>query len=156
MTVEIRPCVLRGTVCAPPSKSIAHRMLLSAALAEGTSVLHGISDSEDIRASLACARSLDAEISQNGDTAVIRGGKSCGMAPIFPCGESGSTLRFFLPAALTRYSRAMFMGSGRLFERGISVYESALGERVSGLSKVPNPLRRKENCFPVHTHCGGT
>ena len=104
-------------------------MLLCAALAEGTSVLHGISDSEDIRASLSCARSLGAEITQNGDTAVIRCGKSCGTAPVFPCGESGSTLRFFLPAALTRYSRAVFSGSQRLMERGISVYETALGEK---------------------------
>ena len=129
MTVEIRPCVLRGTLCAPPSKSIAHRMLLSSALAEGTSILHGISDSEDIRASLACARSLGTEITQNGDTAVICVGKSGSTAPFFPCGESGSTLRFFLPAALTRYSGAVFSGSKRLMERGISVYEAALGEK---------------------------
>ena len=42
---------------------------------------------------------------------------------IFPCRESGNTLRFFIPISLCFFDRVRFSGSKRLIERGISVYE---------------------------------
>ena len=39
---------LAGTVTVPGDKSISHRALLLAALAEGTSVLTGLSDGDDV------------------------------------------------------------------------------------------------------------
>ena len=42
------PC--RGTVRTPGEKSISHRAVLFAALAEGTSVIHGLSDGADVAA----------------------------------------------------------------------------------------------------------
>ena len=52
MTVTISKTDYRGTVVAPPSKSAAHRHLICAGLAEGTSVIRGISESEDMKATL--------------------------------------------------------------------------------------------------------
>ena len=42
MNVAITPALLEGTLRVPASKSMAHRMLICAALAEGTSVIHGV------------------------------------------------------------------------------------------------------------------
>ncbi|MBQ5985908.1 MAG: hypothetical protein IJL59_01470, partial [Clostridia bacterium] len=42
MTVSIAPSQVRGTVAAPPSKSMAHRLLLAAGLANGTSTVSGL------------------------------------------------------------------------------------------------------------------
>ena len=43
--------------------------------------------------------------------------------PVFPCRESGSTLRFMIPLALAVWGGGIFTGTQRLMERGIGVYE---------------------------------
>ena len=50
MKVKISPSRLCGEICAPPSKSYAHRLMICAALAEGESTIRGISESEDMLA----------------------------------------------------------------------------------------------------------
>ena len=52
MRVTIEPGSLRGTIAAPPSKSMAHRMLICAALADGESLVRPIEASEDILATV--------------------------------------------------------------------------------------------------------
>ena len=42
MNVVIRPGTARGSVAAPPSKSMAHRLLICAALAAGESTVRGV------------------------------------------------------------------------------------------------------------------
>ena len=96
---------LAGTVKVIQSKSFAHRMMLSAALAEVTSggeteVLLD-NDSEDMRAT----------------KRVIAGLGAC--EPVLDCGESGTTFRFIVPicAALGRRDETRFTGHGRLLQR---------------------------------------
>ena len=67
MRVTITPSTAKGTVKAPPSKSIAHRMLIAGALSNGESVIHGISLSQDINATLRCLAALGAEYKVDGD-----------------------------------------------------------------------------------------
>ena len=50
MTVTIYPSKPSGSVKAPPSKSMAHRLLICAGLAAGRSRIKGVSYSEDILA----------------------------------------------------------------------------------------------------------
>ena len=62
MNVIIRPGTAGGTVAAPPSKSMAHRLLICAALAEGESLVRGVDRSEDILATADCLSSLGASL----------------------------------------------------------------------------------------------
>lgn len=65
MRCEIRPSKTTGKptmVQAPPSKSIAHRLLICAALAEGVSHISGLELSADIQATIDCLMALGAEI----------------------------------------------------------------------------------------------
>ena len=41
-----------GTVKAPPSKSMAHRLLICAGLSRGSCLLHGIVRSKDVEATI--------------------------------------------------------------------------------------------------------
>ena len=135
--VTFRPSVLRGTVTAPPSKSMAHRLLVCAALAEGTSTIDNLDLSQDIRATISCCETLGAQISVSGKKAVVRG--TGGVFPDvsgkrdFFCSESGSTLRFFIPLALLNSGsgrgESVFHGSPTLMTRPLSVYEDLFGER---------------------------
>lgn len=113
-----------GEVTVPPSKSIAHRMLISAGLACGKSRIENIYVSEDIEATAEAMRALGSEIKFNGSCAEVLG---CGFEhkekneEIF-CNESGSTLRFMIPVALSFGGSFLFKGSKRLLERPLNAY----------------------------------
>ena len=53
--------IARGTITAPPSKSMAHRHIICAALAEGSSIVRNVDLSQDISATLDCIGALGAE-----------------------------------------------------------------------------------------------
>ena len=77
-----------------------------------------------MRATLGCLPALGATFSREGTTVTVSGGGEPPAVRRFPCGESGSTLRFCIPPALTG-GEAVFEGAERLFARGIGVYETA-------------------------------
>ncbi len=116
MNVIIYPRALRGVVKAPGSKSETHRALICAALAEGTSRIDNAARCDDTAATARCLTAMGAKIEWQGDDARVTG-------PLRPtsvrleCGESGSTLRFLLPVALTVGGEYVFAGAGRLMKR---------------------------------------
>ncbi len=73
MKVIITPSKACGTIQAPPSKSMAHRMLICAGCAEGTSIIRNIDFSEDILATIDCLRALGAEITCGEHSVAVRG-----------------------------------------------------------------------------------
>ena len=66
MDVRIRPRALAGAVTPPPSKSMAHRLLLAAALADGVSTVKNVALSQDIEATLRCMAALGASWERTG------------------------------------------------------------------------------------------
>ena len=135
MKVTFTPGKAHGTVCAPPSKSYAHRELICAALAQGESVIKGVEDSEDISATSDCVRALGAEIEKTDGGLRIKGGLTPSAEKVFMCRESGSTLRFFLPLALLKEGKATFRGTERLMQRGIGIYEDIFREKGISVEK---------------------
>ena len=130
MIARFDPCILRGTVEAPPSKSMAHRYLIGAALSGEKCTLTGVDYSEDILASIDCLRALGAIVTTEGDTVVVDPeGFMMSEPRILECRESGSTLRFFIPLALCVGKNVTFRGSKRLLERPLDVYEELCRDR---------------------------
>lgn len=130
MVVKIEKSKLFGRAVFPPSKSDSHRLLIAAALAEGESVIRGVSRCDDVLATIASLRGLGADISLEGDTARvkgidIRGAEDRGSLPV---NESGSTLRFLIPISLLTKEEFLFEGKARLFERPLSIYEKIVLE----------------------------
>ncbi len=70
MDIKVYPGKLKGTVQAPPSKSAAHRALICASLADGTSIIRGISGSKDMKATIGCMSALGAQIERIDDHSV--------------------------------------------------------------------------------------
>ena len=125
MKVIITPSKAEGLIQAPPSKSMAHRMLMGAALADGVSVVQNIDLSEDIKATLGMLEALGGEYEICDSTVTMKGvgGKKLSTDVILDSKESGSTLRFFIPLVLTGGKMAEFTGAKRLFERPLGIYE---------------------------------
>ena len=126
MRALVKKSTAKGSVVAPPSKSMAHRMLIGAGLSKGTSVIKGISQSEDMKATLDCLKALGAKCEISGDTVKIQGAdlKNLPENPHLKCRESGSTLRFFIPICLmSGKTEVTLSGSDYLFSRPLNVYE---------------------------------
>jgi len=131
-TVTIRPRLLAGVVTPPPSKSQVHRLIICAALAQGTSVIRNVAFSQDILATLRCMEVLGASWEQEEGTIRVTGiGNRAyeGELPRFHCGESGSTLRFLIPIALAVAGGGVFTGHGRLMERPQKPYFDLFDEK---------------------------
>ena len=125
MNIKVLPRFSGGNIEAISSKSHAHRALICAALAEGTSLLRHNSSSEDICATCRCLEALGCHITQNGSELTIEPG-ACPISPMLDCGESGSTLRFLLPVAAALGCGAVFTGRGRLPQRPLEPLLSEL------------------------------
>ncbi|MGZ6295341.1 MAG: 3-phosphoshikimate 1-carboxyvinyltransferase [Candidatus Limnocylindrales bacterium] len=96
---------LRGRLRMPPDKSISHRALLLAAMAEGESLLHDASAALDPRSTAACLRALGVDVQVLEDPSPESTGRADWRvhSPGWPswsrpaasldCGNSGTTLR---------------------------------------------------------------
>lgn len=124
MKAIIEKSIANGTILAPPSKSYAHRLLICAGLANGTSEIDGIIKSEDMLATLDCLSTLGVLHTLKNDKATIHGSYKIYENQVlrYQCRQSGSTLRFFIPIALLSGGVCEFYGSERLLSRGLDVY----------------------------------
>ncbi len=157
MRAEIIRGTARGEVRAPGSKSIAHRLLIAAAMCDGgVSTVRGVTPSADILATADCLRALGATVTSEGDTFTVVGTDMRKTAPrdtLF-CRESGSTLRFIIPIATLSGARVHLSGAKRLMQRPLSVYEELYSERellfkkIGDLLFVDGPLPSGEYVVP--------
>jgi len=122
--------MLKGSVQVPASKSAAHRAILCAALAKGTSRLSNLSENEDIEATISAVRALGAVVEKDG-SALIVDGTNTGKAKTaaIDCNESGSTLRFLIPVAAALGIKTVFTGAGRLPVRPQKAYMKLLPQK---------------------------
>ena len=127
----------------PTSKSMAHRILICAALGKSSVILHFDGISNDILATIVCLRVLGAEIAELGGgdwrvTPILAAPKEeCSLF----CGESGSTLRFLLPIVGVLGARAVFHMEGRLPERPLEPLISILREHGMKIEKTGSFLK---------------
>lgn len=137
--VTITPGCATGRVLIPPSKSVAHRALICAALASDGSVSHlcGMPYNQDVDATMDCLRALGVcmteEREEGGATRCVtvlgRGGQWTKNDDPLPCRESASTLRFMLPLCLVSDAKRTLTGSEKLFSRPLDDYSVLLERR---------------------------
>ena len=135
-----------GTLRVPGDKSIAHRGLILGSLADGDSVISGLPEGEDVRATVACLRSLGVRLAPVSPSLARGGGSGWGLrvspapsggapgwgfaTPHGPldCANSGTTIR--LLAGLLAGSRVSATLDG----------DASLRRRP--MARVIEPLRR--------------
>ena len=125
--VKFHPFVPHGSVTAPPSKSDVHRAIICAALSKGVSTISPVALSNDIKATIGCIKALGAEAEIKGNVLKVDGTNIFkNKKALLDCGESGSTLRFFIPVASVGGVNATFVGGGLLPQRPIGIFTEAL------------------------------
>ena len=108
------------TLRVPGDKSLSHRALILAALADGRSQLRGLLESADVRSTAAALAALGVVIDQHDGETIIDGKGRRGLhAPHhdLDCGNSGTTARLLAGVVAGHPFRARFIGDASLSRR---------------------------------------
>lgn len=128
--VRYLPFTPSGSVSAPPSKSDVHRAIICAALSRGKCTISPVVLSNDIKATIGCIEALGAVTSIKDGVLTVDGTELFeNRTALLDCGESGSTLRFFIPVAALGGVKAKFVGKGRLPQRPIGIFTDILPQK---------------------------
>ena len=126
---KITPQFLHGSVLVPSSKSMGHRMCICAGLSGNHCIVDNIAISKDIEATNRCLTGLGVTVTEAASLHKGRTAFQYNWDYTFPaepvtadCGESGSTLRFFIPLSALCNVSFTFEGHGKLVSRPLQPY----------------------------------
>lgn len=149
-SVKITPKKLSGSVTIPPSKSLSHRAIICASLANGESTVENLIFSKDIIATSKAMESLGVQLNMKDSSIDIVGREKLKLINSeIDCNESGSTLRFMIPIALLTSEEVTFKGRGRLTTRPLTTYYNIFDkEGIKYDNKSGLPLKVKGSLKP--------
>ena len=136
-----------GDVAVPGDKSITHRALMLAAVAEGQSRLRGLLPGEDCRSTAAVLRALGCAVPDpcaDGGEIVVRGRGIPGWtAPeeALDCGNSGTTARLMMGLLASRPFAATLTGDASLRGRPMRRITAPLREMGAAFREMGEPDR---------------
>jgi len=136
--VRIHPTgPIRGEARPPGSKSLTNRYLTCAALADGTTVLRGASDSDDTQRMVAGLRQLGLRVEIPAEPQCLRVPGCRGHLPMdeadVDVGNAGTAMRFLTALATLGYGHFRLDGSPRMRQRPIGPLVAALEELGAGI-----------------------
>lgn len=127
MTRVVMPGQRSGELRIPASKSVAHRLLILAALGQRDVSLRLDGISSDIGATAECLAALGAGIREEEgriDVSPVKAPPSG--ARVLRCRDSGATLRFLMPVAGALGAETVFIREGRLPKRPLEPFDREL------------------------------
>src|SRR2546425_1402 len=158
----VRPAArVAGRVNVPGDKSIAHRALMLAVLAQGDSWIDGLPEGEDVRATIACLRALGGNLQRSGRGMRIHGaGLESFATPhgSLDCANSGTTMRLLLGVLAGSSISATLDGDASLRRRPMArVVEplKSMGARIESHDGHPplvltgSALQGRRHALPV-------
>ncbi len=122
---------LSGEIEVPGDKSISHRALILASIAEGETTIKGLLKGEDNMATLAAFRKMGVEILEEGETVVVRGKGLHGLEEpddIIDAGNSGTTMRLLAGLLSGQSFYSLLTGDEYLRKRPMKRVVSPLSE----------------------------
>lgn len=133
---------LRGEAVVPNSKYHAHRALILASLAAGTSRIRGLTDARHVQYTVRLLRGLGVDVEIVGDTFVVHGGRYRPRQDTVSAGSSGSTLYFMIGLASLAERPVTITGQKYFLRRPI-------GPLVQALTAMGVGLATTDGCPPV-------
>ncbi|CAN1181501.1 3-phosphoshikimate 1-carboxyvinyltransferase, chloroplastic [Linum perenne] len=151
---------ISGTVTLPGSKSLSNRILLLAALAEGTTVVDNLLNSDDVHYMLGALKTLGLNVEHSSEQkrAIVEG---CG--GVFPVGKQAKNgVELFLGNAgtamrpLTAAVTAAGGNSSYVLDGVPRMRERPIGDLVVGLKQLGADVTcSSTSCPPVHVNANG-
>ncbi|HET7925536.1 MAG TPA: 3-phosphoshikimate 1-carboxyvinyltransferase, partial [Rhodanobacteraceae bacterium] len=151
--ISSRAGPIRGDVTVPGDKSISHRAIMLAAIAEGTSHISGFLEGEDTRATAAAFAALGVKVeAPEPSRRVVRGvglhGLSAPGTPI-DCGNAGTGMRLLAGLLAGQPFDSVLMGDASLSRRPMRRVIEPLARMGASIAAEPGdlpPLRVRGGC----------
>ncbi|MCC9203803.1 3-phosphoshikimate 1-carboxyvinyltransferase [Arthrobacter sp. zg-Y769] len=138
---------ISGTVQVPNSKYHAHRALILASLAPGTSRISGLTDARHVQYTVAALRGLGTEIEVQDDTFVVHGGPYRPQRATVSAGSSGTTL-YFMAGLASLGTRDVVVTGQKYFQR------RPIGALLAALGEMGVDIAAQGNCPPLRVAHG--
>lgn len=132
MIVTISPSSILGKIQAPPSKSCMQRACAAALINNGTTIIGNAGTSNDEQAAKDIVQKLGATVDSVRNEVIITSGNHIfsstfpGKHSIISCGESGLSLRMFVPLAALFNYEITFVGEGSILKRPVDFFDDIL------------------------------
>ena len=148
MDIRVFPTTFLGHVDVIGSKSLSHRYVIAACLSEEESEIHGVMDSEDLKATISILQSLGATIA----LPLVKGPLHKVPSTSLNASASGSTLRFLIPVAMQLGQPITFVGKERLPFRSLQPFQETFAKLGVQFTPLQDdawlPLTVKGPLFP--------
>ncbi|GAN53025.1 3-phosphoshikimate 1-carboxyvinyltransferase [Tanticharoenia sakaeratensis] len=131
LDVHASPRPLSGDIAVPGDKSISHRALMFAGLAQGTTRIVGLLEGEDVLRTADAMRALGADIRREGRDWVVDGrgiGSLDEPADVLDMGNSGTAARLLCGILASHDMTAVMTGDGSLRKRPMRRVTGPLAE----------------------------
>ena len=141
---------LRGTVVAPPDKSLSHRAALLAAMTDEPVRITGYLDAADTNSTLDAVQALGALVERRADSLVVRGPglRAAGPADVIDVGNAGTLMRL-LPGWLAGQE-----GGRWTLDGDASIRRRPVDRVVAPLGRMGASIEASEGRFPPFTVTG--
>lgn len=135
---------LTGRVRAPGDKSISHRALILAAMAQGVSEITGLLEGEDVLATARAVQALGAGVERVGDGRWRITGRGALRQPdhVLDCGNSGTGVRLLMGAVAGYPIEVGFDGDASLRRRPMGRVIRPLAQMGARFDREHLPLRQ--------------
>lgn len=154
-TIKVKqPVSLKGELTIPGDKSISHRAVMFASVAEGTTKITNFLDGDDCLRTIDCFRKMGVSIEQEADSVIVHGKGFSGLkepVEILDVGNSGTTTRLMLGILATLPMHAVVVGDLSIANRPMSRVTEPLremGAKIDG--------RKHGNYTPLSIRGGNT
>lgn len=136
---------MKGVVQAPASKSSMQRACAAALLAKGKSVIRNPGHSNDDKAAIEIIKRLGAEVKINNEELIINNNGILPITDEVNCGESGLSIRMFIPIIALASKEMIINGEGSLLNRPMDFFDEILPqlgvEIHSNIGKLPIKIK---------------
>lgn len=143
----IPPCKqkLHGSITIPSDKSISHRAIMLASIANGKSVINNFSSGKDPYSTLMLCRHLGVNIELSSDNTVIvnSNGKFLRPHQFLDCGNSGTTMRLMCGILAGQNFNSVLIGDDSLMNRPMK-------RIIEPLTLMGAKLSAVDNKAPIH------
>lgn len=148
MRWRVRPATLHGAVSVPGDKSIAHRALMLAALAQGSSTIRGLPSGEDVLNTVSALRTLGVTVRLVDGVAHVSstGRLTRPTGPIYT-GNSGTTMRLLAGILAGQPFRSRLEGDASLSRRPMK-------RIVEPLTRMGASIHSRDGRAPLDIHGG--
>ncbi len=140
--------VIKGEISFPGDKSISHRSLMFAALADGESRISNLSTGADIYSTRKCLEACGIKIWNEDNDIIVKGGKFSNPNQPLDCGNSGTTTRLLLGLFAGQGINATFIGDESLSSRPMNRILDPLSQMglksESNNGKLPVTIHKSE------------